>query len=132
FGRTSVSGPACVADSVGAIQRLQTDSFLQVAQLAFSPPHLQGIAAAIAGHCDAGRVVSAILQAAQAIQDYRYNPLFPHVTNYSAHKGSFSYLVNRFYRIPFCWDASILAWPLFHFTLEALVPHVQGLAETKL
>src|SRR5215471_18197254 len=94
FGRTSVRGPARVADSIGAIQWLQADGFFQVAQLAFSPPHLQGLAAAIAGYGYAGRVVAAILQTAQAVQNYRYNPLFPNVTNNSAHKNSISYLVN--------------------------------------
>ncbi len=85
FRGTSVRGPASVADAVGAVERLQADDFFQVAQLAFGAANLQ--AAAIAGHRDSGRVVAAILQPTQAINDDRHYALFADITDNSAHEG---------------------------------------------
>ena len=41
FRGTSVSGPAGVANAVGAVERLEADGFFQIAQLAFGAPELQ-------------------------------------------------------------------------------------------
>src|SRR5271166_17884 len=84
FGGTSVRGPARVADSVGAVERLQADDLFQVAQLALGAPHLQAIS--IAGNGNAGGVISAIFETAQAIQDDRHNSLVSDVSNNPAHK----------------------------------------------
>ena len=73
FGGTAVRGPASVADAVGAVERLQPDDLFQVAQLAFGAAHLQAFA--VAGDRDAGRVVAAILQPPQAIDDDRHDSL---------------------------------------------------------
>ena len=86
FRGTPVRGPAGVADAVGAVERLQADDLFQVAQLAFSAANLQ--ASAIAGNRDARRVVAAILQPAQAINDDRHYALLADVTNNSAHNGT--------------------------------------------
>src|SRR4029077_5326695 len=40
FSGTAVRGPAGMTDSVGAIQRLETNYFFQVTQLAFGPANL--------------------------------------------------------------------------------------------
>src|SRR5690348_4040640 len=85
FRRTPVGRPTSVADSVGAFERLQADDLFQVAQLAFGAANLQ--ATTIAGHGDPSRVVAAIFQPAQAINDDRHDPLFAHVTYNSAHNG---------------------------------------------
>ncbi len=83
FRGTPMRRPAGVADAVGAVERLQADDLFQVAQLAFGAANLQ--ASAIAGDRDAGRVVAAILQPPQAIDDDRHYPLLANVTNNSAH-----------------------------------------------
>ena len=83
FGGTAVGGPAGVADAIGAVERLQADDLFQVAQLAFGAAHLQALA--VAGHRDAGRVVAAIFQAPQAVDDDRHNPLLANVSNNAAH-----------------------------------------------
>ena len=84
LGRTSVRGPAGVADAVGAIERLQPDDLFQIAQLALSAAHLQAVSVAADG--DAGGVIAAIFEAAQAINDDRYNSLVPDVSNNPAHR----------------------------------------------
>src|SRR5690349_19050003 len=83
LGGAAVGGPAGVADAVGAIQRLQPDGLFQIAQLALSAADLQALA--VARHRDARRVVAAVLQPLQTIQNYRDDPLFPHVPHYAAH-----------------------------------------------
>ncbi len=84
LGRTSVRGPAGMSDAVGAIERLQPDDLFQIAQLAFGAAHLQTIS--VAGHCNAGGVIAAIFQAAQAINNDRHNPLVSDVPNNPAHR----------------------------------------------
>ena len=86
FGGTAVRGPARVADAVGAVERLQPDDLFQVAQLAFGAAHLQAFA--VAGDRDAGRIIAAILQPPQAIDDDRHNPLLPYITNNAAHSST--------------------------------------------
>ena len=44
FGGPAVSGPARVAYAVGALGRVEADSFFEVAELAGRPPHRQFIA----------------------------------------------------------------------------------------
>ena len=86
FRGTSVRGPASVADAIGAVERLQPDDLFQVAQLAFGAAHLQAFA--VTGDRDAGRVVAAILQPPQAIDDDRHDPLLADVTNNAAHSST--------------------------------------------
>ena len=88
FRGTAMGGPASVADAVSAVERLQADDLFQVAQLALGAAHLQ--ASAVAGHGDAGRVVAAIFEAPQAVNDDRHNPLFPDVSNNPAHSCQFA------------------------------------------
>ena len=81
-----MSCPAGVANSVGAVERLQADDLFQITQLAFGAANLQ--ASAIAGHCNARRVIAPILQPPQAINDDRHYPLFTDITDNSAHNGT--------------------------------------------
>ena len=67
FGGASVRGPARVADAIGAIEGLQADGFFQVAQLALGAADLQSVA--VAGDRDPGRIIAAILEAPQALDD---------------------------------------------------------------
>src|SRR4249919_3675271 len=84
FARTPVGGPASVADPVGAVEWLETDRFFQIAQLAFGAANLQPFP--VAGHSDPGRIISAIFQATQTIDDDRHHALFPDVSNDPAHE----------------------------------------------
>jgi hypothetical protein len=76
-------GPSGVADAVGAVEWLEANRLFQVAQLAFGAANLQ--ATAIAGDRDTGRIVSAILKTAQAIDDDRHNTFFPYIADDAAH-----------------------------------------------
>src|SRR5437763_4627970 len=85
FRRTAMRRPARVADSVSAVQRLETDGFFQIAQLALGAAYLKIAAVATAGHRDARRVISAILEPPQPVYDDRHHALFPYVTNNATH-----------------------------------------------
>src|SRR5262250_2673247 len=52
FCRTAMGGPARMADSVRAIERLQPNDFFQVAQLSLSATNLESVA--IPANCDTG------------------------------------------------------------------------------
>ena len=86
FSRPAVSGPARVADAVGSIERTQANDFFEVAQFSFGAPNLEIVAFINDG--DAGRVVTAILELAQAVNDQRHNLLVSNVTNNSTHMFS--------------------------------------------
>ena len=81
-----MGGPAGVADAVGAIERLEADGLFQVAQLAFGAANLQLVS--VAGDGDSGRVVAAIFQPPQAINDDRNDLLFADVSDDATHAGS--------------------------------------------
>src|SRR5262249_26116456 len=80
FRGTAMRRPARVADSVHALKRFEPDSLFQVAQLAFSAPHLEFARVTVAGHGDPGRVVSAILQLLEPVDDDGHHALFTYVT----------------------------------------------------
>ena len=86
FGGAAVGGPAGVADAVGAIERLQADRLFQVAQLAFGAAHLQSFT--VAGDGDSRRVVAAVFQATQAVDDDGHDAFLANVSNDSAHSWS--------------------------------------------
>ena len=86
LGGTPVRGPAGVADAVGAVQRLEADGLLQVAQLAFGAADLQPVA--IARHGDAGGVIAAVFQPLQPVQDDGHNPLLTNVSDNATHVRS--------------------------------------------
>ncbi len=67
FGGTSMGSPTSVADAVGAVERLKTDGLFQVAQLAFGAAQLQFVP--IAGHGNSSRVVTAVLEAPEPLND---------------------------------------------------------------
>src|SRR5205085_6594737 len=85
--RASVCGPARVPDAVCAVERLQPDRFFQVAQFAFGAANVQMMR--LIHDRDAGRVVTAILKFAQAINDDRHDLFIAHVTNDATHTKVF-------------------------------------------
>src|SRR5436309_14314574 len=88
FAGTPVGGPACVANSISAIQRLKPDDLFQIAQLAFGAPYLQRVSAAapVPGHSNAGGVVSAIFKPPQPVNNHRNNALLAYITDDSTHR----------------------------------------------
>ena len=66
FGRAAVRGPAGVPDAVVAVERLGGDDIFEPRQLAGAPPQLDR---AVAHDRDAGRVVAAILEPPQAVDE---------------------------------------------------------------
>src|SRR5579864_463946 len=97
FRGTPVGRPAGVSDAVAAVERLKANDFFQIAQLAFGAANLHP-AFAIAGHGDARRVVAAVFQPLQPVNNDRHNALFPDVPYDSAHKNL---LLGAAYWIPF-------------------------------
>src|SRR5712691_10957926 len=83
FCRTPVRCPAGVTDAVGAIERLEPDGLFQVAQLALGTAYLQ--AAAVARHSDSGRVIAAIFQPPEAVNNHGNHPLIAYVSDDATH-----------------------------------------------
>jgi hypothetical protein len=92
FGRAAVRGPAGVSNAVGTIQWLKADGLFQVAELAFGAADLQAVT--FAGHSDSRRVIAAILQPPQSINDDGHNAFLANVTYDPAH-GRDSLVVGR-------------------------------------
>src|SRR5580658_2279110 len=84
FGRAAVGGPARVPDPVNAFQRGRANGFFQVVQLARRAPNFQ--LAVFSHDGNAGRIVAAIFQALQAVQNQRHYGLVANVTDNSAHE----------------------------------------------
>src|SRR5215831_2292265 len=83
FRWAAVRGPACVADSVGAVERLEANDLFQIAQLAFRTTNLEAVSVATNG--DSGRVVAAIFQPPEAIKDDGDDALLAYISHDSAH-----------------------------------------------
>jgi hypothetical protein len=43
FRGTAVCGPSGMSDAVGSVERIHTDGFFQISQLAFRAPNLQAL-----------------------------------------------------------------------------------------
>ena len=86
FSGTTVSCPAGVAYAVSSVERLKPDDFFQVAKFALCPANLQAFT--VATDCDSGRIVAAIFQAPEAIQNDGNDPLLSDVSHNSTHMSS--------------------------------------------
>ena len=67
FGGAAVGGPAGVADAEGAVDGAVGDDVFEVAELAGGAAQCEAVGAA--GYGDAGGVVAAVFEAAQAFND---------------------------------------------------------------
>ena len=83
FGGAAVRGPARVADAVDALERALANRFFEIAELAGGAADIE--LAGLGYHGDAGGIVAAILQAAQAVQNQRHDFFMPDVADNSAH-----------------------------------------------
>ena len=86
FRWTAVRGPASVADAEGAVEGRVCDDCLEVAELAGGAAELK--ASGATGYSDAGGVVAAVLEAAQAFNNDRDDGLGTNVTDDSTHEMS--------------------------------------------
>src|SRR6266568_3650949 len=80
----SVRGPAGMTDAEGAVQRMLAENLFKVAQFSRSAAHLQSGAGG-AAQGDTCRVVSAVFEAAQPLDDYWKYLLRADVPDDSAH-----------------------------------------------
>src|SRR4030095_7184671 len=60
FSGPAVSGPACVSNSVGFVERAKPDNLLEVAKLPLSAAYFKQVA--LVDYCDTGRIITAILE----------------------------------------------------------------------
>ncbi len=86
LGGTAVRGPAGVADAVDAFERGDADGLFQVAQLSGGAANFE--LAVVADDGDARGVIAAIFEAAQAVENERYDALRPDIADNAAHDGS--------------------------------------------
>src|SRR5882757_568458 len=86
FGGAAVGGPAGVADAEGAVNRGVGDDGFEVAKLAGGAAEGQAFGAS--GYGDAGGVVAAVFEAAQAFNDDGDDGLGTNVTDNSTHEMS--------------------------------------------
>ena len=85
FRGTSVRGPARVPNAIGAVNRILPDHFFQIAQLALGAPQLQPFS--VAADRDARRIVAAILQPAQSLDNDGNDTLLTDVADNATHTG---------------------------------------------
>ena len=83
FCRMSMRGPAGMSDSISPVQRVFPDHLFKVAELARRAPDLQAIS--ISSYCNSRGVITAILEAFQAIQDDWHSVFTPDISNNAAH-----------------------------------------------
>ena len=82
LGRLAVRRPARVGDAVAAAERLARQLLDQAVELAFGAP---GLETAVLDHRDAGRVVAAVLEAPQSVDEQRNDLAGSDVADDSAH-----------------------------------------------
>ena len=84
FGGAAMRGPAGVTETVFPRQRVGGQRRFQVAELAGAAPDLE---LAVVDDGDAGRVIAAVLELPQPLDDERHDLPLPDVTDDSAHGG---------------------------------------------
>src|SRR5205807_7406571 len=83
LGGTPVRGPTGVADTVEAVNGGQANSFFQVAQLPGGAPDLEFSVLPDDGH--ASRVIAAVFQALEPVENQRHNFFWSDVSDYPIH-----------------------------------------------
>src|ERR1041385_6632457 len=83
FSGTAVCGPARVANAVRAVERTQANDLFEVAQFSFGATDFEVVF--FVDDRDTGRVVAAILEFTQPIDDERHHLLVSDVANNSTH-----------------------------------------------
>ena len=81
--RAPVRRPARVADAVSAIERLEPDGLFEIAELALGAADVEVVALVHDG--DAGRIIPAVFELPQPVQDDGHHLLVTDVSDYSTH-----------------------------------------------
>ena len=84
LGRPAVRGPAGVANAEGAVQRMVAQNFFQIVQLAGRARHRKPVDSRTA-HRDSGRIVTAIFEAPQPLNNDRNHLLGSYISDNAAH-----------------------------------------------
>src|SRR5204862_2884327 len=74
---------ACITDSVGAFERILVDVLFNITKFSRSAADFQ--LPGLRHNGDAGRIIAAVLELAQAFDDDRHDFLGPDIADYSAH-----------------------------------------------
>src|SRR5689334_23194020 len=85
FAWPAMGSPACVADSIAAIQRTQADRRLKIAELACGPADLHPVAGARDSY--SSRVITAVFQPPKPLKNNRGCRSVSDVSNDAAHKA---------------------------------------------
>jgi hypothetical protein len=83
FRGTAVRGPAGVADAVSSVERLVPQHVFEIAQLALSSLNFEFVI--FIDDRNTRRVIAAVFQLAQSIDNQRDDLFVSDVSNYSAH-----------------------------------------------
>ena len=83
FGGAAVRGPARVPDAVEAVERSDANGFFKISQFARGAPNFE--LAVVAHDGDARRIVAAVFEALQAVEDQRDDAFRSDVSDDSAH-----------------------------------------------
>jgi hypothetical protein len=83
FGRPAVRRPAGVADAIRSVKRFEPYRLFEIAQLSLGAPQRKIVIFVNDGN--ARRIVTAIFQFPQAVDDQRHNLFIPNVSDNSAH-----------------------------------------------
>jgi hypothetical protein len=83
LGGAAVRGPARVADAVGPVERLEPDGLFEVAQLALGAADVE--ASALVNDRYPGRVVAAVFELPQPVEDDGHDLLVSDVADNAAH-----------------------------------------------
>src|SRR6267142_285004 len=86
FRGAAVRGPTCVTDAVGTVKRGFLNGLFEVAKFAGCATKLEFSIGTDYG--DAGRIVAAIFELAQAFDNNRDNLFWADITHYPAHEES--------------------------------------------
>ena len=83
LGRTPVRRPPRVPDAVIAVERIEPDRFFEISQLALGTPQAEMMV--VINDRDARRVIAAVLEFPEAVDDQRHNLFISNVSYNSAH-----------------------------------------------
>src|SRR5947209_19742353 len=85
FRGAAVRRPARMSNAVFALDRIQLQRILQIAQLARGAPHAQALILAVDGY--ASRVVAAIFQSLQSFENDGNSALLANIPHNSTHES---------------------------------------------
>jgi hypothetical protein len=92
LGRTSVRRPSGVPDTVISVKRAEPDAFFQIPQLALGTPKLEVIV--IVNNGDSRRIVTAVFELSEAVNNKRHDLFISYVSNNSTHNFALNRVID--------------------------------------